>query len=379
MELQSVSKELAIIKPTQQRILGLQTLFSPLFDWQATNLAEVKQYAEDADYFIISSPTIDDLPRLKEISDKLEEARAKSRLKSKERLDFTKNFDTIKKRTMVIEESYEEIAKKIEPGYIALKKIEQFESQKVALRNQELNQFRLMCQTEFNRLLSLQQKYIQSKVSEVYEEALDMIDENDIKAYLDDLVEKHKDAFKYLAPKFATTSDADKKAIYKDVFSKWSEEKLLDEFAKLLQRTFSDFEIAKIQKEAALKVRESEKSVEIELIEEIKETNDILAVLDEKSAEVEPILQETKSLKQLYSIFGEKGKQLDGGMDKTEKSLTTIERAFFACRRECMPLYQGKDIFNIDGYTKASLLSKLKNKDNKFEADGIIFCIVDKI
>ncbi len=381
MEIEVITKELSVLRPVQDRIAGLGKVFSPLFEWQEENMQFLKAALAEVDQFIIENPTKENLPRIKDIEEKQKRLISIARMKEKERKDHTKNFDTIKKRMMCIEEAYDAMASKVGNTFVSLKRIENAEREKVDARDRDLNNFRTKIQQEFNRLTGLQSMYIEAKVTEVYKVALEKImppglsgvTGDELVEYLNPIRWQHTEAaFKYLAPQFtqAEIEDEQKVAIYKEIFKHWDGKRFESEFNTLLNDTFFDFSEAWKNKEDSLRQRESAEASQVQIVQEEVEVNDVLATLDEKANvhSSATLFSETRDLKKSYCV----------AMDHSYENMIKVERAFFANRHECMAIYQGKDCWNMNCVDKAALLARLKNKDDNFNPEGIIFKEVEK-
>ena len=370
MELDSVNQALAVIKPTETRIEGWQKVLPPIFNWEND---ELKKFAEiDIERFKVATPDKSHLPLLKEFDETLTRLKKLASDKEKERKDLLQPIEGMKKRMMVIEKAYTEIVEVLSPYYIKLKKVEQTELAKKQARADDLSRFRTEMQTKFNREQGLWNEYIQAKVTEVYDEALDVIEPADLTPYLNDIEWKHTEQVFVHAqcqiPTINGVMDADKVAIANDVFSNWNRKALADSFSSLLRQTFVGFDVAKNQKEQAKDIRHAEQVIEVSAIKENVEMENTLAVFDEKSTETITV-EKTRGLKTVWKI----------DMEPTLENMAKIEKAFYGNKQACLATWQGKDFWKINTYDKAAMLCRLKDKDENFAVQDILFKPEDKL
>jgi len=363
-ELEKVSQALQKIKPTEERIQNWQQTLLDTFKWETQNLNEVMRV--DVTEYLIANPTSEHFTLLKPLDDKIKEFKNLATLKSTERKEVTKNINGMLDRLMLPEKSYLELSNILSPVYVSIKKLQDDQLRKEEARRSELNNFRMQMQTHFNTCQGNWDKYIQTEITSKYAEALKVVDEFTVtlSEFKDKIVEENPVTdFSFPQPTFDRT-DVQKLEIFQDVFRHWSNEKLCTKFMTLLNETFKDFQIAQTQPEAALEIRKAEEVVEVAAIEDVVETENMMAAIEEKAAPVALIPTEAvKELKRVWSIQ----------IEDTMVGMSTIHRAFFANRNELMPLTRKKTFLGIDANDMIKMMCEYKTKDENFCPQGIVF------
>jgi hypothetical protein len=367
---EEVSTALSVIKPSEVRVAGWGQVLPPIFNWEEDNLKILKNLEPKVSELIAST----EISKLKEIDDKMKEFAKLARTAETERKELTQPIVGMTKRLMVIEKTYEALAESLKPTYMTLKKLEQAEVAKAQARSNELTRFRSEMQTYLNNREYFWRKYNQDKVTEVFKDALDFVEFADLQGYVDEICAKHTaKEYVFINPNSRPQipdQDFEKTKIWEEVAGTWSGKKLADEFDKLIETTFSNFQFAKNQKEEAIKQREAEQIIETQMAEEDVTMENALVILDEKASPVQTIVTEaTRDIKKVWSIE----------MEHTVESMSKIDKAWYQNRNECLAVWQGKDPWTINTIDKANQLSKLRNKDERFQPDGIVFVQIEKI
>lgn len=372
MIIEQVETSLAKIKPAEERLTGWKGVLVPIFNWEMTTLKELQLISSTIDDYIIENPTVENIKQLKSIEDKLTEVKKLSSRSNKERLDLFANINDLSKRLMIPEKEYESIAKKISDTFIKIKRLENTEREKVQKRQEDLAAFRSKVQTKLNNDINNWNLYIESKITDVYKDALDLIEVEDLTNYTNDILWKHTEKefqFSSMSLTKWELEDKEKMAIFKEIANTWDSKSFSDKFAEKIKATFSDFEVAKSQKEAALKIRQNEAEIEVDAANENLEMETALVQIEEKVVVQDNLFEVTKNLKKVYEI----------DMEHNEKNMVIIEKAFYGNRQDCLSMYQGKDCWKINTEDKGNLLCRIKNRDNKFAPDGVVFKEIEKI
>ena len=376
-KLQVASKELAILRPAEERVKGLERLFLPAFKWQKDSLEELEKIKSTISKFEIEKPNKLHLPMLKELDDKITELKKLKTTSKNSRLDHTKNFDIIKKRFMVIEEAYEEMEIAVTSTFKKIKIIE-FEENAVKQRRQDdLASFRTLCQKNYNEQAAAWMLLLNEKITDLYKDAIELIEPgSELVAYLNHFQWKYTArTFNHKVPKFsdAELEDKEKMVIYYDVFAPWEEKRReLEKYViDSLGQKFIGFAIAKKNATTAVAASEFESAMIADEIKEEAETSNAIAEIEEKAGTYvqEEIQEKTRDLKKIFKIETE----------NTVAFLKSIDKAFYANLNDCLKTYKGKDFLKIDAYSKISMLCNLKNADNGFTVTGIEFIEDTKI
>jgi hypothetical protein len=141
-------------------------------------------------------------------------------------------------------------------------------------------------------------------------------------------------------------------------------------FATELEKKFSDYSVAYLNKQQALQLAKEEQERRLQEIAQQKQQTEIAATLDSVSTDMSIEPSGLKALKKAYEV----------DMPETFDSVMKIFSAFMANKQKCLEKVNIKKwfvSFNADSAAKA--LAKVKSDDNAFAPLGIIWKEVDKL
>lgn len=136
-----------------------------------------------------------------------------------------------------------------------------------------------------------------------------------------------------------------------------------------IEQKFKDYEVAFLNKEAALKKNEIEKQEATKKISDEKLNTEISASLD-AGASVTPVnVVDTKALKKTYEV----------DMPETVDNALLLFSVFAANKERCLSKLNVKKWFSFNASQVASAIGKIKSEENGFQPAGIIFKEVSKL
>jgi len=360
--LKDVSTALEKIKPTEQRIVGWQTVLPPIFNWEQKKLQDLIAIGAEVESLIIATPTKEDIPKLKAIDDKIKQLTKLASLSNTERLEITGPIRGLIERLMIAEKKFKELSAALNPTYVAIKKIESAEIQKEQARKDAISKYRLSLQNYFLQRESDFKRYINGRVAEVYKLALDTISELELDDFIQGEIDVHTPA-NFIPHPPEVPADAEFADLRLVECSKWNAQALSDLFASELRQAFVGFTQAKEQIEEAKNAMAALAATKEAEITETQEMIEVLNVIEEKATEPTLVIQATKELKTVWKIE----------MEHNVVNMRKINIAFHGNMAECISVWQGTDCWNISTNDQANLLCKLKNKDINFEVQGVVF------
>lgn len=136
-----------------------------------------------------------------------------------------------------------------------------------------------------------------------------------------------------------------------------------------LDKKFSDYEIALLNKDKALEIAAKENEAKQAEIQAENRRKEVAAQLQSNAT---PILSESPAIKSLKKSY-----EVD--MPETVESAIAILGAFTANLNACLSELRVSKWFSFTPAQAAGALGKLKSKDNNFNPSGITFKEVDKL
>lgn len=366
--LEVINKRLSGIAPDEERFPAWKDVLFKIWRFEQNGLNQVisdnPEFPED----IPSNPTEEQikviLSSIKGHEDIIAFLKKKEKEYTTSRKEITKPLTDFLDGLMNIEKAYkaihEEYAKKLLPYKQLEKKIQDAQIQ----RQRDLQSFRTKCQQDYNQHVYETKKYISEKINEAYKYAIENIDIFDI----DDYIENFKNTFKVdsLTGKNNKYQDKEFQAINDEIWNNWIPSDYHNILLKQIDEVFDGFELAKSNAEEAIRLAAQKAEVsKAEAQDDFKADNIVAQV---ESFVTTPIVQTTKNLKKVYSL----------DMAHTEDNMVAVVRAFFANLPSCLANYRAQDNWKIVEEMEKCLVT-LKNKDEKFAPDGIVFKASDKI
>lgn len=370
---EEASKALEKVKPSEQRLAAWNPLLKGMFEWEQKNLTELNDYSLgdfDKDKF-----TEKDLVLLKPLEDEINRVKKLKTSSLTARKDFTNPINNFIDRLMTTEKGWAEIQTVLEGKFMSLKRVEKDIVDKQKQKEARLQSFRTRLQQYLNHFLRQWKEYIIAICNEKYQEAIDNVNPEELLDWLKPIFDEHPvDGFTVTQFDMSKEelNDEDVQKIYKELMATWDKKSLHDEFLNSMNDKFNTFEFDKMNAEEAKEEAENQKKLLLDEAKEKEITDNAMAEIDAKvNLDLAPttIGSPTKSIKTYFVVE----------MENTLNNMLIIEKAFYANKNECLSLYQGKDVWKIDAYKKAELLAKMKDKDPKFECEGVIFVEKEKV
>ncbi len=366
--MEAVDKRLAEIKPAEKRLPTWQKLLTEMWTLEQALLNQVKNDEPELLQALPAEPTPEQtqyaLSLIKRTEDTIADLVKKGNEAQKERKKYTTSLDGVTANLMIPEKAYAEFAKNLKTSLLPYKKLEEKEQNKVIQRQRDLQDFRNRTQIRFNEAVANAKKDIARKVDELYAKAIEEVDIFAIDEYKHEIkwfwTERNFVAprDKFNDPEFQTISD--------EIWANWNPQALTAEYSSTIDNVFEGFEAAKSNKEEALrvsqeKVQAAEQDVEFNLT-----MDNNVAALEVKT--VIPITQATKALKKVYVL----------DVEHNDDNMYNVIRAFCANFVSCLANFKGQDTWKLVEEMEKTLVS-IKNKDAKFETDGIKFKIDESV
>lgn len=278
----------------------------------------------------------------------------------------TAQMDKVAGVLMTPEKEVDAYIKQYEAALLPLKQIKRNSDNAAAARTNELKSYRENVQIQYNEFCANCEKAIQSKKSTVYAFALENVHVVDIQKHIKILQDRFTVKEFFIGE--LKHDDAEKLAILKEIFDKFDPNFYVNKYRNELPALFADFATAKANKTEALLNQASQTQAANADINLTTTMNNVAAGLDAASYSPAPVVY-TKGLKQYYVVE----------MEHTETNMVNIMRAFVANMVTAMPQLRVADCFNITILQMAAALAALKNLDEKFAPEKILFTLKDKI
>lgn len=303
----------------------------------------------------------------------LKEVKADQAAIQNERKLITSQFDTVAKRLMEPEKSFEGPLADLTNAIIALKKADEEKQRAARQKIEQTAKCREFLILTRNNADSAFKTKILEKINKAYEYALGAGDVAlaDLPDFIVLMLSKLTDLdFKIPYPlnsfsQFVTTDEF--MALCKEILIV-DAKPYLAEYENELRQKFSDYEVAINNKAQALQLAQQEKEQKAQQISAEKVNADTAAKLE--SISVTPTVMTTgKALKKSYEI----------DMPETVESMIAIMTAFTMYIDLCMPKLKVNKWFAFTPAQAAISLAKVKCDDNDFSPAGLTFKTVDKL
>jgi hypothetical protein len=314
--------------------------------------------------------TIDDVPAAETA---LKEVGILKRQIETDRKSITSKFDPVFERLMAPEKSFAVPMAAYVAAIIAIKKEEERKAQERKNKTDELARIRQALITTQAHYDAEFKTIIAEKVMQAFAKALESNKKPEEKQdYMDRVCFRVKESdFLIETPnvqlQYATHQEFNK--ILNEVW-KIKPADYVALFATELEKKFSDYSVAYLNKQQALQLAKEEQERRLQEIAQQKQQTEIAATLDSVSTDMSIEPSGLKALKKAYEV----------DMPETFDSVMKIFSAFMANKQKCLEKVNIKKwfvSFNADSAAKA--LAKVKSDDNAFAPLGIIWKEVDKL
>lgn len=308
---------------------------------------------------------------VKQAETTLKEVKADQKKLMDDRKAITSKFDPVFERLMAPEKSFTEPLKTFEAAIIRIKQADELKRKQEALKASEIASIKQSVLNSLNNYKSKCDSLINNKVNQVFTKALndgmqpDQIE--DLLIYVTDQVTPDLFACSLPNPYRQYVSEEDVIGIINQLFI-FDPEEYVKKFAVELERKFADYDVAFLNKQAALQQAALEMKLKEQEIEQQKVNQNIAAEMD--SLSFEPVIEtDVKDLKKGYVV----------DMPETVESVRIIMSAFFSNIKLCLPKLKVNKWFAFTPNSAAIALAKVKNEDPSFQPTGLIFKEVDRL
>jgi hypothetical protein len=314
--------------------------------------------------------TIDDVPAAETA---LKEVGILKRQIETDRKSITSKFDPVFERLMAPEKSFAVPMAAYVAAIIAIKKEEERKAQERKNKTDELARIRQALITTQAHYDAEFKTIIAEKVMQAFAKALESNKKPEEKQdYMDRVCFRVKESnFLIETPnvqlQYATHQEFNK--ILNEVW-KINAADYVSMFAIELEKKFSDYSVAYLNKQQALQLAREEQQRRLQEIAQQKQQTEIAATLDSVSTDMSIEPSGLKALKKAYEV----------DMPETFDSVMKIFSAFMANKQKCLEKVNIKKwfvSFNADSAAKA--LAKVKSDDNAFAPIGIVWKEVVKL
>ena len=264
-----------------------------------------------------------------------------------ERLGFTRMFDGITKEMMEPEKVYLRYVEEVKKALLPLKIEEDRQKQAKLKRAQDLVDFRIRCENDFNTQLRNIQVKIAQEISVIYKRALtgDLASwsQEEISESLSDSMTL--DSFNCVFPE--QSEDAEKEAIMQQIYTQWQPQLFLDMFKLDLGKALSgleddrkNIEAAEEQRKAVESTAKAEAELELEINVSYSENLNVVHLEPEAK---------TNKLKKVYVLTNAR---------------PSLVMKVFAKNMEIAPAYyKGRNFLDVFG-KMIEILENMKNADS---------------
>jgi hypothetical protein len=303
---------------------------------------------------------------------KLKEIKAVQKSVENKRKELTAKFDDVSKRLMIPEKSLLEPIENLAKAIIVVKKEhEKIEAEKKAKEARIIKAKEFLLIEKARKEASLKES-INILIDSAYTNALGS--GNISLEALPDYLAQCKSGLntKRFSPQNPLTEDEllvpEIKALADSIWV-FDTNYWLGIYHDELDKKFSDYEIALLNKVKALEISAKENEAKHAEIQAENRRKEVAAQLQSNAT---PILSEGPAIKALKKSY-----EVD--MPETVESVMAIMGAFSANLNACLSELRVSKWFSFTPSQAAGALGKLKSKDNNFNPSGIIFKEVDKL
>jgi hypothetical protein len=361
------------LKPPEVRIEAWKNFLNKAFKFEVEALEETIDLCPEDITPIPVNPTEDELKGLlamiKPYEDIIKTLKQDEKRIQEGRKNITSKFDDVRDRLSLPEKTIKTYYQTIEKHLIQLKKLEEIQRRKLEEQERKILAFKRDRMNAYNDEVLAFKKHILSHIKQLYNTALDTISPLD----LDEFIESHQwDFNEHRCRNTFNHSflDDNETKINREIFSKWDSEDFVGYFLSEFKIAFKNFDIDILHKEEARKESERSSKEAEKIAEDTKQLDDVEVILETSvSRPVISLSGSTKALKKVYEI----------NMSDTDETMASIIRAFFGNFVSCMANIKRGSKFDISIGDMGKSLCALKNKDNNFQPDNIIFKQIEKL
>jgi len=359
----------------EQNLLPEQVIEKKRVAWGnlgvAVHNAEIAlQLKQQAIIKLLVAPTkTDQLPAAEET---LKLAKKQLEQLEEDRKKVTSKFEGVTKRLMKPEKEVDATIATFATTIINLKKQAEKDEKKLKQINDELNAIAAKVRLYIAEINASYLSEHAKLINDSYVYALEKIHPDTKDEYLAKLKARITIAKRTMPPpvyKAVVATQADVDDEIAKVFKPITAQEYIDGFVKDLEAKYSDYKLAWDNKEQALKLNEQEAIDNASAIEQQKQHDTVAANI--QALVQTPVVGFTgKRLKEVYKL----------AMDETFEHANIICTAYLANTQKCREKLQiTKWLTGFGVKQMISALEKIKNDDEKFNFDGLIWTTEDKL
>lgn len=288
-----------------------------------------------------------------------------------ERKAVTSRFDDLAQRLMKPEKSVAIKISDFSKSIIELKRKAAEQEKKNQKKTEELKQIANRVRIYVAEMNATYLKQHAKLISDSYIHALNKISPENLEEYLTKVkgritLANTKMPTPQLTAQFATQEEVNEEITR--TFKPISAKEYVDGFVKDLELKYADYKLAWENKPQALELNEKEKN-ENEYAIELQKSDDVVAANVKALAQTPTVIGGGKRLKEVYKL----------AMQETFEDANTIIMAYLANKQKCLDELRVTKWFGFSVKQMMGALEKLKNDDNKFNFEGLIWTIEDKL
>lgn len=316
-----------------------------------------------------------DIKQVEEAEKALKEVKSERIKLENRRKEITNPVNERMSELMASEKSLTDPIAKAESAIISIKKAEQERIDSEKKRQNQIIQLTEFCKLTFEKAKNEHVLYINDVCTKSYLNALNkgILPEN-VLSMIDDFINSFQKEKFYTPVINVFNYDKIKVEEAEEIVNRYKTIVNADELYKLLcdeiRKKFSDYEVAFLNKEEAAKKANEEDAAKKAEVENQNKMAEIASKISASAEHQQPVVtNNVKALKSVYKV----------DMPETVESVLLIMAAFSGNIDKCLPKLKVNKWFAFTPLQAATCLEKIKNDDENFNPQGIIFKSHDKL